>query len=128
MHFLNRSFSILRQTLSLKTSISANAVAYNVASFSSDATRKEGSTVVGRCKTKITAALQPTRLVVNGNHDDPNGSHIRVEVVSAAFEGKNTVMRQRMVYKALWDEMSAGGQLHAVDSIIAKTPAEDKSA
>ena len=84
-----------------------------------------GDTVVGRCEEKIKAALNPTRLIVHGMHDDPNGSHIAVEVVSKAFEGKRNVMRQRMVYKALWEEMSIGGPLHAVDSIIAKTPEED---
>jgi stress-induced morphogen len=82
-------------------------------------------TVVGRCESKITAALNPTRLVVHGMHDDPNGSHIIVEVVSESFEGKKSVARQRMVYQALWEEMGAGGALHAVDSIVAKTPAED---
>ena len=85
----------------------------------------EGETVVGRCQSKLEPALKPTRLVVHGMHDDPNGSHITVEVVSAAFEGKRIVARQRMVYQALWEEMSAGGSLHAVDSIVAKTPAED---
>ena len=83
-----------------------------------------GETVVGRCESKIAEALSPTRLVVQGIHDDPNGSHIIVEVVSEKFEGKRAVARQRMVYQALWEEMSAGGALHAVDSIIAKTPAE----
>jgi len=89
-------------------------------SFSTDA----GSTVVGRCESKIAEALKPTHLRVRGMHDDPNGSHIIVEVVSEAFVGKNAVMRQRMVYKALWEEMSAGGALHAVDGITALTPAE----
>jgi stress-induced morphogen len=83
-----------------------------------------GETVVSRCQSKIAEALNPTHLVVQGMHDDPNGSHIIVEVVSEAFEGKRPVARQRMVYQALWEEMSAGGALHAVDSIIAKTPSE----
>jgi stress-induced morphogen len=83
-----------------------------------------GNTVVGRCEANIANALKPTHLRVRGMHDDPNGSHIIVEVVSEAFEGKNPVMRQRMVYKALWEEMSAGGSLHAVDGITAMTPAE----
>jgi acid stress-induced BolA-like protein IbaG/YrbA len=37
-------------------------------------------------------------------------------------QGKNVVQRQRLIYKAIWDEMS--GPVHAVDSIIAKTPTE----
>jgi acid stress-induced BolA-like protein IbaG/YrbA len=32
------------------------------------------------------------------------------------------MQRQQLVYKAIWDEMS--GPVHAVDSIIAKTPEE----
>jgi len=83
-----------------------------------------GDTVVSRCESKIAEALNPSHLVVQGMHDDPNGSHIIVEVVSEKFEGKRAVARQRMVYQALWEEMRAGGALHAVDSIIAKTPAE----
>lgn len=84
-----------------------------------------GDTVVSRCTAKLTAALSPTRLKVSAQHDDPNGSHIAIECVSAAFEGKAAVMRQRLVYKAIWDEMADGGAVHAVDQIIAKTPAED---
>ena len=82
------------------------------------------NTVVGRCEANIASALKPTHLTVRGMHDDPNGSHIVVEVVSDAFEGKTAVMRHRMVYKALWEEMGAGGSLHAVDGITAMTPAE----
>lgn len=84
-----------------------------------------GDTVVSRCTAKLTAALSPTRLKVSAQHDDPNGSHIAIECVSAAFEGKAAVMRQRLVYKAIWDEMADGGAVHAVDQIIARTPAED---
>lgn len=47
---------------------------------------------------------------------------IQIVCISSEFEGKNSVQRQRLVYKAIWDEMS--GPVHAVDSIIAKTPSE----
>ncbi len=50
-------------------------------------------------------------------------SHFSVEIVSAAFEGKNRVARQRLVYDALKDEFAAG--LHALQ-VKALTPAEDK--
>ncbi len=82
-------------------------------------------TVVARCTQKIQDALEPSKLIVTGMHDDPNGSHIAVEIVSNQFEGKRSVIRQRMVYKAIWDEMQDGGAVHAVDQIIAKTPEED---
>ena len=81
-------------------------------------------TVVSRCTQKIQDALNPVKLVVQAAHDDPNGSHIAVEVVSKEFEGQRTAQRQRLVYKAIWDEMADGGAVHAVDQIIAKTPEE----
>lgn len=65
------------------------------------------------------------KCVVTSTDDDPNGSHIQVTVVSSAFEGKKAMERQRMVYKAIWEEMS--GPVHAVDSISAKTPEEANS-
>jgi acid stress-induced BolA-like protein IbaG/YrbA len=34
--------------------------------------------------------------------------------------------RQQLVYKAIWEEMRDGGDVHAVDSIVAKTPKEAK--
>ena len=67
-------------------------------------------------------------------------------MVAAAFEGKSSVDRQRMVYKAIWMELQvrAGeqrlsnsrpgadsalfaaqeGPVHAVDSMSTKTPTE----
>ena len=57
-----------------------------------------------------------------GAYDDPNGSHISIEVVSSLFEGKRPVQRQQLVYKALWEELK--GPVHAVDSMICKTPDE----
>lgn len=57
-----------------------------------------------------------------GAHDDPNGSHITIEVVSFKFSGKRAVQRQQMVYKAIWEEMQ--GPVHAVDSMTCKTPDE----
>jgi stress-induced morphogen len=57
-----------------------------------------------------------------GAYDDPNGSHISIVVVSDMFEGKRPVQRQKMVYKAIWEELQ--GPVHAVDSMICKTPTE----
>lgn len=47
---------------------------------------------------------------------------IQVECVSEEFQGKTILQRQRLVYKAIWEELN--GPVHAVDSIIAKTPKE----
>jgi len=57
-----------------------------------------------------------------GAYDDPNGSHISIEVVSPLFEGKRPVQRQQLVYKAIWEELQ--GPVHAVDNMICKTPSE----
>jgi BolA protein len=52
-------------------------------------------------------------------------SHFRVEIVSAAFEGQSRVVRQRLVYQALADELAAG--LHAL-ALTTLTPSEDRKA
>lgn len=57
-----------------------------------------------------------------GAYDDPNGSHISIEVVSSKFEGKRAVQRQQLVYKAIWEELQ--GPVHAVDAMVCKTPDE----
>lgn len=82
-------------------------------------------------RNKLTAALSPGRLsVVDESHHHvghaghrPEGeTHFRVEIVSTAFEGKSRVERQRMVYAALAEELSAG--LHAL-ALKTITPDED---
>ena len=82
-------------------------------------------TVVGRCKDKITTALEPKEVDVQGAFDDPNGAHITIYCVSEKFEGKRSLARQQMVYKAIWDEMDGqGGTVHAVDTMQLKAPSE----
>lgn len=83
----------------------------------------EGKTIVDICKEKISAALGTDDVKVVGAYDDPNGSHITVEVYSDAFEGKRPVQRQQLVYKALWEELDSNA-VHAVDSMVCKTPGE----
>lgn len=54
--------------------------------------------------------------------DDGSGeSHFTVEIISAKFAGKNRVMRQRMVNKALGD--IPGERVHAL-AIKARAPDE----
>ncbi|KAF4379711.1 hypothetical protein F8388_023728 [Cannabis sativa] len=45
-----------------------------------------------------------------------------IDVVSSAFEGQSAVNRQRMVYKAIWEELQ--NTVHAVDQMTTKTPKE----
>ena len=60
---------------------------------------------------------------VKSSDDDPNGSHVALRVISTAFEGKNRVQRQQLVYKAIWEELQ--GPIHAVDELVCRTPAEE---
>ena len=77
---------------------------------------------------KLEARLQPDELdVVDESHlhaghagARPEGeSHFRVFIVSAAFAGLSRVARQRLVYRALAEEMKS--DIHAL-AIDAKAP------
>jgi BolA protein len=79
---------------------------------------------------KLTAAFQPIRLEIvddsarHAGHAgaSPEGeSHFNVLIESQAFAGAPKVARQRMVYRALADELA--GPLHAL-SIKALAPGE----
>ncbi len=50
------------------------------------------------------------------------GGHYSLSIVSAAFEGKNTVSRHRLIYDALGDMMRQ--DIHAL-AIQARTPEEN---
>lgn len=78
--------------------------------------------IISVCRQKIKDLLKPVKLEVSSSNDDPNGSHIQVLCISDEFTGKSTLQRQRLVYKAIWEELN--GPVHAVDSIVAKTPKE----
>jgi len=84
-----------------------------------------------RLRTKISNALQPTRIdIVDESHRhaghagaDPVGeTHFNITIVSAAFDGKSKVARQRMVYDAVAQELKE--RVHAL-SLKTLTPAED---
>jgi BolA protein len=81
---------------------------------------------------KLRTRFAPSRLSIedessqhrgHSGHREGGESHFRVEIVSAAFEGKSRVARQRLVYEALKDEFDAG--LHAL-ALTTLTPGEDK--
>lgn len=86
--------------------------------------------VAHRIRAKLTAALNPISLdVVDESHRHaghagarPGGeTHFRVEIVTAAFQGKSRLERQRLVYTALKEEMSE--QIHAL-SLVTRAPGE----
>jgi stress-induced morphogen len=69
------------------------------------------------------------QIQVDGAFDDPNGSHITIYCVSEKFEGKRSLARQQMVFKAIWDEMQGAPayltvslHLTACQRRAAKTP------
>jgi acid stress-induced BolA-like protein IbaG/YrbA len=64
----------------------------------------------------IATGLECQHVAVTGD-----GTHFEALVVSAAFEGKRTLERQRMVYAALGDRMRE--EIHAL-SMQTRTPAE----
>lgn len=86
--------------------------------------------VANQIRSKLTAALQPSRLeIVDESHRHkghagarPNGeTHFLVEIVSDAFRGKTRLERQRLVYAALAEEMSQ--DIHAL-SLVTRAPDE----
>ena len=84
---------------------------------------------VARLRARLTAALQPDALEIvdesarHAGHAGAasGGGHFIVNIVSAAFQGKNLIQRHRMVYDAVGDMMHT--EIHAL-SIQAKTPHE----
>lgn len=80
---------------------------------------------------KLTAAFSPTRLEIDDDSDrhaghsgaTPGGeSHFNLLIESTAFAGASKVVRQRMVYKALAEELA--GPVHAL-SVKALAPGEN---
>ena len=79
---------------------------------------------------KLQTAFAPTRLEIVDDSDRHSGhagareggeSHFNVTIESTAFAGTNKVARQRMVYRALSEELA--GPLHAL-SVKALAPGE----
>ena len=86
--------------------------------------------IIDAIRNKLTEAFQPTRLEVqddsarHAGHAGarPGGeSHFNVLIEAQAFAGAPKVARQRMVYRALADELA--GPVHAL-SVKALAPGE----
>lgn len=74
------------------------------------------------------AALQPASIAIDddshrhaGHAGAKDGGHYRLTIVAAAFAGRNTVARHRLIYDAAGDLMR--GRIHAL-SIRAFAPGE----
>ena len=85
---------------------------------------RSGSSTSGRLsvRLKIAATLETDPALVRVGDASGDGRHVEIDVVAAAFEGKKSMERQRMVYKAIWQELAE--TVHAVDAMTTKTPAE----
>ncbi|XP_031401655.1 protein BOLA4, chloroplastic/mitochondrial [Punica granatum] len=69
---------------------------------------------------KIKEQLNAESVSVKDAYGD--GRHVSIEVVASCFDGQSAVNRQRMVYKAIWEELQS--TVHAVDQMTTRTPAE----
>jgi BolA family transcriptional regulator, general stress-responsive regulator len=84
------------------------------------------ASVAEAIRAKLTAAFQPTHLVIEddsarhaghaGAHEGGE-SHFNVTLESAAFAGLKAVERQRLVYRALAEELA--GPVHALSLKLA---------
>lgn len=86
--------------------------------------------IIEAIRNKLTDAFEPTRLEVEDDSARHHGhagarpggeSHFNVTIESAAFAGAPRVARQRMVYRALAEELA--GPVHAL-SVKALAPGE----
>lgn len=86
--------------------------------------------VADEIRRKLVEALAPTHLEIiddshrhvgHAGHDGRGESHFRVHVVSAAFEGRTRLERQRLINSALVEELA--DRVHAL-SAKAQTPSE----
>ena len=86
--------------------------------------------IIAAIQDKLQAAFEPIRLEVvddSARHSghagarDGGESHFNVTIESHAFAGANKVARQRMVYRALAEELA--GPVHAL-SVKALAPGE----
>ncbi|XP_057478795.1 protein BOLA4, chloroplastic/mitochondrial-like [Actinidia eriantha] len=82
------------------------------------------SPLIQSMEKKIKEHLNADSVLVKDAYGD--GRHVSIDVISSAFEGQSAVSRQRMVYKAIWEELQ--NTVHAVDQMTTRTPAEVASA
>ncbi|XP_043695262.1 protein BOLA4, chloroplastic/mitochondrial [Telopea speciosissima] len=78
------------------------------------------SSMMQSMEKKIKEQLNADAVTVKDAYGD--GRHVSIDVISSAFEGESAVNRQRMVYKAIWEELQT--TVHAVDQMTTKTPSE----
>jgi BolA protein len=87
-----------------------------------------GEAVIARLRAALEAALSPSELEIiddsarhAGHPGARSGGHYQVSLVAAAFRGRSTLERHRLVYAAVAPLMA--GEVHALN-IRARTPEE----
>ncbi|KAI5670031.1 hypothetical protein M9H77_19884 [Catharanthus roseus] len=78
------------------------------------------SILIKSMEKKIKEQLDADSVTVKDAYGD--GRHVSIDVISSAFEGQSALNRQRMVYKAIWEELQ--NTVHAVDQMTTRTPSE----
>lgn len=74
--------------------------------------------VIGQIREAIEGAISGAEVEVSGA-----AGHFEIRVVANAFEGKNTLAKQRMVYAAIAHLMKGdGAPVHAVDRLETLLP------
>ena len=67
---------------------------------------------------RIAEALPGAQIQVTGG-----GGHFEIQVVSEAFEGLNSLKKQRLVYGAIKDLMAGdNAPVHAIDRMVTEVP------
>jgi len=88
-------------------------------------------TIKQQVEEKIAAAFSPSRMEITDNSHQHAGhaeagdaveTHFHVAIVSDAFAGKSRLIRHRMIYEVLAEELA--GDVHAL-AISALTPDEE---
>ncbi len=78
----------------------------------------------GEIRDSVRAAIPNAEVEVSGA-----GAHFEIRVTSGAFDGKNSLARQRMVYAAIAHLMQGeGAPIHAIDRLETNLPAPSSPA
>ncbi len=74
--------------------------------------------VAGKIRDSVREAIPDAEVEVSGG-----GTHFEIRVTSGAFNGKNSLARQRMVYAAITHLMKGeGAPIHAIDRLETSVP------
>ncbi|DBA74704.1 TPA: hypothetical protein ACH3X2_009366 [Trebouxia sp. C0005] len=119
-----RCISQSRRTTFYAQRISRCQPKSKVSASSQEVTTEEqgqiSSELMQQMKESIANNLEADKVEVTDVYGD--GRHVNIEVVSKLFDGQSSMKRQRLVYKAIWQELQ--NTVHAVDSMKTSTPAE----